>query len=511
MSLSPHCHRTAKLSLGLTAEQQALGLEAAIMAGFDEGDVASLFTPTWQYQLRSFYVWERQWIGSTIGGNLTSTGAENPDVTNTVIASGIFDPSPGVEDMLVYHPPMILGDLKTVTGPHAMNTFMIDYNATMHNGDQGLAIMIEDARRQGDTISNVTNCGGFGYFVGKAYPLEWFLPPSSGTQFSFNACSVVAQELRYKVYGTEHWSFVTGSCGIGIPGEALLSQGVAPEEHFVPYQDAQRVLISLTKVFFGISEWQFTDTDGNTQTVPAGACPVLPTYASEDELPDVFTYLPDEEPEVCDFDPFTPIVRIPLVPYPSESAGGGIGGPVDSGTGDFDGDFVLNDGTKGPIYPQYKGALAYDLSLKKWGKIKLEYLYLMDLSPINTDQGKIVVTQRFGVSAAAYLGTGYIHRFDAFPESSYIKYGKIGMHRLGYTAIEEVRVSFRLPVTGELEVASSLDGRNPEINLTKTLAYEAATWVTMGVGASGRWHTIKISGNYDIVHMEYTGLASGRR
>jgi hypothetical protein len=515
MSLSPHCHQTAKLSLGLTTQQQALARADAITAGFTEDQIGNaLFTPTWNYQIQSFYEWERQWLGSSLGGNLTPTGAVNPDLVFTTIASGVVDnpvAGEGVPDMNVYYPPLILGTEQFISGPNAMNVFMADYNAAMSRSSQGLAIIQDDAMRQAHLELSVPACGG-GSNTLTEYPNLWYLPPNDGTHFSFNACSIVAQELRYKVWGTNRWSDLTVSCVPDlVPGQfGVQHVAVAPDNHFIPYQPAQRVLVNLTKIVFGVSNWEFTDSEGTTQTVPAGACPILPTLAQEDELPG-FTYLPDEEPVTCDFVPFTPITVIPLVPYPYDITGGGIGDPLDPITGGFEDDFVLNDGTKGPIYPEYKGALAYDLALKKWGKMKLEYLYLMDLSPINTDQGKIVLTQRFGVTAATYLPTGFIHRFDAFPEDSYIKYGKIGMHRLGYTVIEEIRVNFRLPVTGTIEIASSIDGRNPESGLVKTQAYEDATWCNMGVGASGRWHTIKISGNYDIVHLEYVGLQAGRR
>jgi hypothetical protein len=172
---------------------------------------------------------------------------------------------------------------------------------------------------------------------------------------------------------------------------------------------------------------------------------------------------------------------------------------------------TLQDGDPGPIYPTYAGALIYDTLLQKWGKMKLDYTQLLDLSPINTNQGKIVTTKRFGIDAAASLPNGLIHRFDQKPTDSYIKYGKIGFSRLGMTDVEEVRVQFRTPSTGTIEVESSLDGRNPEAGFSHFSEYSGATHAIAFPNLSGRWHNITLRGNYDLTHLEFRGKTAGRR
>lgn len=171
----------------------------------------------------------------------------------------------------------------------------------------------------------------------------------------------------------------------------------------------------------------------------------------------------------------------------------------------------LQRGSPGPVYPTYSGALVYDTEYKKWGKIKCKYKQMLDLSPINTNQGRIVTTKRFGIDAGVLQLDGRIHRFDKNPAESYIKYGKIGYYRLGFTTLEEVRIQFRTPCTGSLLIEGSLDGRNPEGSLKHETPYDSVTSYTVYPSMSARWHTITFKGNFDITHLEYRGVISGRR
>ncbi len=512
MSLSATCHKLSKLSLGLTVEQQALGKAAAIGHGFTEEQVANaVFTPIWQYQILYMKEYVAEYSGDTyIGPN--NTGIFTIDI-HTGLGFGdppVYEPAP-VLDCRVSIPGLAYDIVRTATGPNAMNEFMAQYNALASLADQGLALWKEEFDRIGTQQHAIPNCGGGAVSV-TDYGEGFILPVSGGTHFSFTACSLVAQQLHYKIYGSRQPHMLIGSvCPNNPNGYVSAESGQPPAVYFLDYPPAQKQIMDLTKCFFGIHQWTFTDDEGNSQTVAAGSCPVLPTFDSEN-IPPGFTIEPGDDEIVCDYTPFIPPTPPVTIPFPRDPSSG-LEGPS-LGGGDpilFDPVAILINGTKGPIYPQYEGALAYDLLLKKWGKTKLQYLALLDLSPINTDQGKIIATQRFGPLASAYMPTGYIHRLDAFPEDSYLKYGKIGMNRIGFTTLEEVRVTFRLAGSGTITVASSLDGKNPEVGMTKVQTYTDATWCTMGVGASGRWHTVKISGVFDITHLEYTGYAAGRR
>lgn len=234
-----------------------------------------------------------------------------------------------------------------------------------------------------------------------------------------------------------------------------------------------------------VAEWDYTDNTGAFRTISALACGI-PTSSSWLEPLD-WTYEPDTPPVITT----SPWVTSPLDTPPST--------------------VTFQDGDPGPIYPSYVGALVYDTELKKWGKMKLAYKALIDLSPINTFQGKIVTAQRFGIEGGAIKADGFIYRFDGKPTDSYIKYGKLGYYRAGMSTLEQVAVHFRTPSTGTLEIEASLDGRNIETGFSNTTNFVDATSITGYPSLAGRWHNITLRGNYDITYLEYLGYASGRR
>lgn len=172
---------------------------------------------------------------------------------------------------------------------------------------------------------------------------------------------------------------------------------------------------------------------------------------------------------------------------------------------------TLQDGSPGPLYPVNAGGLVYDMHYKKWGKLKCRYLQMLDLLPINTNQGNIVNVQRFGINAAVMMEDHAIRRFDNRPEDSMLKYGKIGFYRLGLTEVEEIRYNFRIPCTGSVIVEGSLDGRNPEEGMRIEESYVDATHGILFPPMAARWHTITFKGNFDLTHLEYRGTIQGRR
>lgn len=171
---------------------------------------------------------------------------------------------------------------------------------------------------------------------------------------------------------------------------------------------------------------------------------------------------------------------------------------------------LLQDGQVAPIYPSYAGALVLDLALKKWGKIKATYKTLLDYSPVNALQDAISYTN-FGMDVAMLNNVGAIILFDARPTDSWIRYGKFGYYRLGYTQVHEVKVQFRSPSIGEITLDSSFDGRSLETAVTHTEFFSNQGSHTMHAAQTGRWHTVKISGNYDLTGLEIRGTIASRR
>lgn len=172
--------------------------------------------------------------------------------------------------------------------------------------------------------------------------------------------------------------------------------------------------------------------------------------------------------------------------------------------------FLLQDGSVAPIYPTYVGALVLDIALKKWGKMKADYKALIDYSVINA-VSDITPYSNLGVDGAVLKADGFAYHMDAKPLDSYIKYGKIGFFRKGYTGVEEVKIVFRMPFTGDVVIDTSVHGAVVEPTLQQLTSYTGVISLTCSGGYDGRWHTIKISGNYDVQYLEFRGTITGRR
>jgi len=172
--------------------------------------------------------------------------------------------------------------------------------------------------------------------------------------------------------------------------------------------------------------------------------------------------------------------------------------------------FLLQDGSIAPIYPTFTGALVLDTHLKKLGKLKADYKSLIEYSPINSNTNSLSFTN-FGVTGGLVDVNGVLTVFDALPLDSYIKYGLYGLYRLGYTNIEEVKVSQRFPLSYSVKTSSSDNGRDEAFMRYNLENYTNSNISVQYCGLSGRWHTVKISGNYDLTGLEIRGTISGRR
>ncbi len=173
--------------------------------------------------------------------------------------------------------------------------------------------------------------------------------------------------------------------------------------------------------------------------------------------------------------------------------------------------FLMQSGDAAPYDILWKGAFVYDTQYKRWGKMKQDFRQLLDYSPINSAAVNTVPYTVFGVNGALLADDGYIKTFDTLPSDSYLKFGKIGIFRMGYTTLEEVKAHFRLSCTGSLEVESSLDGRSVELGLTKTYDYAAVKELSQGIGNSARWHNIAFRGQFDLSYLEFRAWPAARR
>jgi hypothetical protein len=173
--------------------------------------------------------------------------------------------------------------------------------------------------------------------------------------------------------------------------------------------------------------------------------------------------------------------------------------------------FLLQNATTAPIYPDFAGALVYDLPLQKWGKAKCTYRCLMDYSPINSNVEQVINYTNFGLTAGLLAEDGFLRLFSANCTDSFIRYGKLAFSRIGYTYPEELVVNFRLPFSGSIQTDVSMDGRSIHAALAETTAFTGVGTAKVYPSYSGQWHTFAVSGNFDIRSISYTGRVSGIR
>lgn len=173
--------------------------------------------------------------------------------------------------------------------------------------------------------------------------------------------------------------------------------------------------------------------------------------------------------------------------------------------------FLLTDGTVEPIYPTYVGALVLDTELKKWGKMKVPHTAILDYNSLNSTNQNVISFSNLGVDMAVLKSDNFIYNMDAKPLDSYIRYGKIGYYRLGFTSIYEIHMHFRIPFTGDIILDTSLNGTSVDAALSSISSFSSTLKAVTYETQSGRWHTVKVSGNYDLQYFELRGNIDGRR
>ena len=173
--------------------------------------------------------------------------------------------------------------------------------------------------------------------------------------------------------------------------------------------------------------------------------------------------------------------------------------------------FNLQDGSIGPIYPTYVGALVYDMALKKWGKFKGQFKQLIEYSPVNKIDEGIITYDNFGMDVGVLDTSGYLRLFDLNPSDSLAKWGKIGYYRAGFTRASEVIIHFRLPSTCIIKLEHSIDGRAINSDLTKETTVTSALSARFGLDVVGVWFNIVLAGQFDVQYIEFRAFPQGIR
>jgi hypothetical protein len=173
--------------------------------------------------------------------------------------------------------------------------------------------------------------------------------------------------------------------------------------------------------------------------------------------------------------------------------------------------FLIQTGSISPAYSTFVGALVYDFQLKKWGKYKGEHKVLIETTPVNTAQNNSITYDDLGTNAGIFDVSGYMRLFDAAPSDSWIRYGKIGSYRLGMTDLVEVRAQMRYATDFKIQSESSRDGKVIDSSISTSTSYYDEVVAECYIDVSARWHTVKISGNYDLTGLEVRSKLAGRR
>lgn len=258
-----------------------------------------------------------------------------------------------------------------------------------------------------------------------------------------------------------------------------------------------------------LTHWKYTNTAGETVTVPATTC-----TETADKYPGFSGLAPDDR-TVDEDDPRPPVLMgsdgsFCNIPFDPPIVPGDVSWPDE--TVEYEGgSFLLQNGSIAPKYPTFTGFLVYDLALKKWGKMVGEYKVLLDYSPMNSSSSSALDFNIFGILAGAMKANGKIYVFDSAPASSFLTWGKIGYYRLGMTDPQSIRVDFKTMSTGTLEVDSSLDGINLGIELHFEQAFTSTNQVVAYPTYSAKWHNITVRGKFDISYLEFIGLQKGKR
>lgn len=173
--------------------------------------------------------------------------------------------------------------------------------------------------------------------------------------------------------------------------------------------------------------------------------------------------------------------------------------------------FTLAISAPDSIYPTYAGALVYDLALKKWGKMLGDFKQLQSITPENSTDIAITSYTDLGMNAGILLANGYTKLFDNLPLNSMLRWGKIGLSRSYNTTLLTARMDFRSASTGTLQVNSSLDGRTLHPLYERSTNFNNSLQCIHTSSYNAAWHTIAVTGRWDLQFMEFGGIVSGNR
>lgn len=164
-----------------------------------------------------------------------------------------------------------------------------------------------------------------------------------------------------------------------------------------------------------------------------------------------------------------------------------------------------------PSSPTLTHAVVYDISMKRWGKLRTPHMECFELDPAT--QTSYLVEPNHSM---AFLATnGVVSTLDletaTTDTDSVIFFGKLQGTRSRITTLHSIEVESTLPKKATLSVLTSLDGKNfnPAIYPMRQIdTKHLSVWLMRTTGIN---HSFKLTGTFDISSMQGTMTLGGDR
>jgi len=180
--------------------------------------------------------------------------------------------------------------------------------------------------------------------------------------------------------------------------------------------------------------------------------------------------------------------------------------------------FIAASGSISPYAPVYSRAIVYDERLQSWGSCDQPFLALFDFSPINArainpitgDINTLYSFKNLASTIGIVNASGVLAICTKVNPTSFVEYGDLGFNRSGITRLLEVKATFTQDSGTLLEVYGSLDGTTLYLPMTASIASQNAICHLFKT-LTGKWFRIRLVGEFELKHLEFSGESGGKR
>ena len=178
--------------------------------------------------------------------------------------------------------------------------------------------------------------------------------------------------------------------------------------------------------------------------------------------------------------------------------------------------FVVSYGVKNPedLASAYTHALVYDNQLLRWGKGKFTHVDCIDMSDTTVSTDKTVSYEpnhNIGFMAVDGSISTINSEHNNLSSDSVVYFGKLQHNRNKMTTLMSVEVENSLQSTTNLEVLTSLDGKNTQPAMQPVKQIDSPNLQKWLMRTTGINHTLRMSGSFDIVSLTGMAVTTGAR